>query len=57
MVAFPEIILAAVGLGSLIWTARTFDRTGPMLAMSIWSALLFSAIDYGIRLLGRALRW
>ncbi len=53
VVAFTEVIGSATGLGSAIWTARTFFRTGMMLSVTIWSTLVFLVIDYGISLLGR----
>ena len=56
VVAFSEIIGSANGLGSAIWTARTFFRTGMMLTIGLWSTLLFLAADYSIRLVGRLLR-
>lgn len=55
VVVFAELIGASVGLGSAMWTARTFFRVGMTMGVGLWSALLIAAMDYGIRLLGRLL--
>ena len=55
VVAFGELIGTGVGLGSAIWTARTFFRMGMVTGVGVWSALLIATMDYGVRLLGRFL--
>lgn len=55
-VSFSELIGAREGLGGAIFSARPFSRTDIMVALALWSTLLFLIIDYVIRFLGRLFR-
>lgn len=52
-ITFNELIGAETGIGSAIWSARTFFRQGMIVALLLTSTVLFMAIDYVIRLGGR----